>query len=118
MKWVTWSNVTLGEAIGRWTRHTSDWFPADERNAKAGETAKKDLNECLAILDRALDGATFLLGDFTLADAHVSGFLDWLKAMKYDVSTYAHMTAWLGRIVARPAYQRVTAREGATATGT
>ncbi len=113
MKWVTWGNVTLGEAISRWARNTSDWFPPEERNAKAGETAKKDMEDCLSILDRALDGKSFLLGDFTLADAHVSGFLDWLKAMKYDVSKHKNLTAWLGRCTTRPAYQRMTARENA-----
>src|SRR5947209_774811 len=35
MKWIAWSNVTFGEAISRWLRNTSDWFPKEQQNAKA-----------------------------------------------------------------------------------
>src|SRR6185312_8799587 len=35
MKWVVWSNVTLGDAFGRLVRNTSDWVPAEQHNAKA-----------------------------------------------------------------------------------
>lgn len=39
-KWMAWGSVTLTEALFRYMRNTSERFPADERNAKAGESAK------------------------------------------------------------------------------
>lgn len=116
MKWVAWSNVTLGEAIGRWLRNTTDWIPADQRNAKAGEAGKKDMEECLGILDEHLGERSFIVGsDFTLADAHMNGFLDWLRAMKVDVTRWNNIEAWLKRCTSRPAYQRMMQKENATA---
>ena len=42
MKWIAWSNVTLGDAVGRFARNTKEWVPADQRNAKAGAGTQRD----------------------------------------------------------------------------
>ncbi len=109
MKWIVWSNVTLGDAVGRFTRNTMDWFPAEQQNAKAGEAGKKDIENCLHILDGALDGKQFLVGDYTLVDTHLNSFVDWLRHMKLDFTPYAHLNAWGKRCCARPAYAKVMA---------
>jgi glutathione S-transferase len=113
MKWVVWGNVTLGEAIGRFARNTTDWFPKEQQNAKAAEVAKKDLDDCLGILNGALGSQSFLLGEFSLVDAHQSGFVDWLQSMKVDVSPHANIVAWHKRCSSRPAYARMMSREAA-----
>lgn len=107
MKWVVWSNVTLGDAFGRWVRNTSDWYPADQHNAAAAAAAKSEVQDCLRILDRALTGRDYLLAGYTLADTHVNSFVDWLRYMKMDFSDYGHVNAWSQRCAARPAYGRV-----------
>jgi len=107
MKWVIWCNVTLGDAFGRYVRNTSDWFPAEQHNAKAAAAAESDTRGCLQILDRALTGRQYLLGGYTLADTHVNSFVDWLRFMKIDFSDYQHLNAWTQRCAARPAYARV-----------
>src|SRR3954462_1645132 len=56
MKWIVWTNVTLGYAVARFTRNTMDWLPADQRNAVAGAAAKTDIANCLRILDESLEG--------------------------------------------------------------
>lgn len=109
MKWITWTNVTFGEAVGRWLRNTSDWTPAEQHNAKAAEAAQTDMKDCLRILNEALEGKQFLLGSYTLADTHLNSFIDWLRFMKVDLSAYAHLNAWGERCVARPAYAKVMA---------
>jgi glutathione S-transferase len=110
MKWIVWTNVTLGDAVGRWTRNTMDWFPAEQRNAKAAETAKADIDNCLRILDEALDGKDFLGGStYSLADTHLNSLLDWLRHMKVDLSAFKRIGAWGQRCSARPAYARVMA---------
>jgi glutathione S-transferase len=107
MKWIVWSNVTLGDAFGRFIRNTTDWFPAEQHNAKAAAAAEADTRGCLQILDRALSGRQYLLGGYTLADAHVNSLVDWLRFMKMDFSDYQHLNAWTQRCAARPAYGRV-----------
>lgn len=110
MKWVVWTNVSLGDAFGRWVRNTSDWFPVEQHNAKAAEAALADTRGCLQILDRALTGREYLLAGYTLTDTHVNSLIDWLRLMKVDFSDYPHLNAWSQRCAARPAYGRAMAR--------
>lgn len=110
MKWVVWANVTLGEAAGRWMRNTSEYYPAEQHNANAADAAKSDMLGCLRILDQALSGKQFLLGDYTLADAHVNSVVDWLRFMQVDFSSHGNVNAWSRRCAARPAYGRAMTR--------
>ena len=109
MKWIVWTNVTLGDAVSRFTRNTMDWIPADQHNARAAEAAKGDIATCLRILDEALEGRSFLLGEYSLADTHVHSFTDWLRHMKMDFAPYARLNAWSEKCCARPAYAKVMA---------
>jgi glutathione S-transferase len=110
MKWVVWTNVTLADAVYRVGRNTGTWVPADQQNAKVAELAAKEIQDLLGILDHALDGKQYLLGnDYTLADAHVNSFLDWLRHQKMDFSAHKHLNAWGERCSARPAYKKVNA---------
>jgi glutathione S-transferase len=113
MKWVVWTNVTFGDAVGRYTRNTMDWYPAEQHNAKAAEAAMKDIASCLRILDESLEGKQFLVGpDYTLADAHLNSFTDWLRHMKIDFAPFARVNAWAKRCSSRPAYTRLMAAGG------
>lgn len=107
MKWITWTNVTFGDAVARWRRNTSEWTPVEQHNAKAAEAAQGDIHNCLRILDEALAGKQFLVGGYSLVDTHLNSFVDWLRFMKVDLSAYANISAWSERCAARPAYARV-----------
>jgi glutathione S-transferase len=109
MKWIVWANVTLGEAIGRWARNTMEWFPAEQRNEKAGALARQEIDERLRILDGALEGRQFLAGDYTLADTHLRSFFDWASYLSIDLSPFQHLQAWASRCAQRPAYARFMA---------
>ena len=109
MKWIAWGNVTLGETVGRWLRNTSDWTPAEQHNAKAAEVARDDMHRCLRILDQELEGKSFLVNSYTLADTHLNSLVDWLRFLKLDFSAYANLNAWSRHCAARPAYARVMA---------
>jgi glutathione S-transferase len=115
MKWIVWTNVSLGEAVRQWSRHSMDWAPADQRNAKAGEASHKDMLDHLRILDDALKGKQFLLGEYSLVDAHVNCFLDWLRMMHVDLGAFPEIVAWGQRCSARPAYARFAERARAGA---
>jgi glutathione S-transferase len=113
MKWITWCNVTLGDAVYRWARNTTEWLPAEQRNAAAGAAGRADMMECLGILDRALAERQFLCDTYTVADTHLNSFIDWLRHMKVDLSGLPQLTAWSQRCRERPAYQRTMGGHGA-----
>lgn len=110
MKWIAWTNVTFGDAVFRFARNTMPWAPAEQQNAKAGEAGKQDIARCLGIVDEALAGKQFLLGDYTLADAHLSAFLSWVRGMKLDFSPYQQLNAWSERCSTRPAWAKLGAQ--------
>jgi glutathione S-transferase len=111
MKWVAWSNVTLAEAIIRLLRNTKDWYPAEQRNERAGEAAREDLDRCLRVLDEALGRRPYVCGGYSLVDAHLSSFVEWLRHSGVDLSTYANIAAWDQRCSARPARKRLEERQ-------
>jgi glutathione S-transferase len=110
MKWVVWTNVTLGDAVYRVFRNDGDWVPPDQQNANAAKAARLEVQKLLAMVEHNLDGRVFLTGDdYTLADAHLNSFLDWLRYSKIDFSKFAKVNAWSERCAARPAYKQVNA---------
>lgn len=114
MQWVAWANVTLGEAVYR-RGYAGAWGDEATRNPKAEEKANKDIAELLGILDVALAGKQFLVGEFTLADAHLNSFCDWLRHSKIDFAPFGNVNAWSTRCADRPAYKRAMAAEMAAA---
>lgn len=107
MKWIAWCNVSAGDAVARLFRNTSDWTPDDQKNAKAGEVAKADLEAHLRVLDGALEGKQFLLGDsFSLVDVHLAAWMEYVSMTKVDFAPYRSLSAWLQRCQARPAHAR------------
>jgi glutathione S-transferase len=107
MKWICWTNVTLGEQVSRWARNTMQFAPEEQRNAKAGEAGKQDLTASIQVLDEALAGKQFLLGDYTLADCHVCSFIGWMRMLKFDFAPYPNINAWGERVLARDGYRKV-----------
>jgi glutathione S-transferase len=110
VKWLVWCNVSLVEALSRFQRNTSDRIPPEQRNAKAGEIGRSDVEAHLDILEAALKKRKFLAGDaFTLADLHVAGFVDYLAMLGFDVKSRPALAAWKATCTSRPHYARAMA---------
>jgi glutathione S-transferase len=104
LTWLCWAQATLADAGGRVMRNTSDRFPEDERNTKAGENAKKELQAALGIVERALEGKEYLVGGkFSYADLAIAGFVPFFARIGADLSPFKNLQAWIGRCTARPA---------------
>ena len=112
MKWITWSNVTLAEAGSR-LAHAHASSPASDsaagasQNLIAAEAAKKDLSNCLTLLNAALDGKNFLLGDYSLVDTHVQSFVWWLSLMNVDMKPFPNVSKWRKLCHERPALAKL-----------
>ncbi|MFM2302623.1 MAG: hypothetical protein RLZZ135_26 [Cyanobacteriota bacterium] len=60
-------------------------------------------------LDSALDGKFFLLGNYSLVDTHLQGFVGWIGSMEIDLNQFPNITGWLGRCYERPALAKMMA---------
>lgn len=75
------------------------------------------LAQRLADIDRSLPRDGYALGAFSVVDAFLVPFYRWAKLhFGYDMSAYPAYTAHHERMLARPAVQRVLAREEAAQT--
>jgi glutathione S-transferase len=108
--WCAWVSSSLIDPLSRFLRNTSDRFPADEKNAKAGEAARREVAELLTVLDNRLEGREHLLGGgFTIVDAAVCGYIPFMARIGIDLGPYPRINAWIGRCMARPALARAMA---------
>ncbi|MCB1432307.1 MAG: glutathione transferase GstA [Alphaproteobacteria bacterium] len=83
-------------------------MPEDGKKAIIARVEKR-----LAWLDGQLASKPYLLGkDYSVADAYAFVVLGWSKLLKVDLSKYAHITAYLDRVAARPAVQAAMKEEG------
>ena len=106
-QWMVWAHVTLSEAVQRYARNISPLVPEEQRNPKAAEAARGELDAALGILDRALTGRQWLVGEgFSFADLATAGFLGWLQFLGIDYSGWQNIKAWAQRCQSRPAHQR------------
>ncbi len=113
MKWIIWANMVLADAGGRLSaqmdgdgatqEESPDYLPPEMRSEAAAARAQADVAASLAILEAALGTQPFLLGDYSLADTHMQGFVGWLGMLGTDFAGYPNVTAWLDRCAARPA---------------
>lgn len=71
------------------------------------------LGRRLDFIAAQLTGKTWLMGDtFTVADAYLFTVLGWAKWVKFDLSRWSSLTAYMERVAARPAVQQALKAEG------
>jgi glutathione S-transferase len=82
--------------------------PAEQRDEKAAQKAADALKAPLKVLDDALKGHEYLLGNtFTIADLNVASVLAWASMMKLDMSATPGAQAWLQKCLGREANAKV-----------
>jgi glutathione S-transferase len=85
-------------------------LPADQRDAKAAERATEGIKAPLKVLDDALKGREYLLGNtFTIADLNAASVLSWAAMMRLDLSATPTAGAWLQKCLGREANAKVRA---------
>ncbi len=89
--------------------------PEEGRDAEAAGEAERALAAPLKVLDAAVTGTPYLLGDrFTVADLNVASILAWARQARVDLAAFPKAEAWLKSCHDRPAAQaaRQLQREG------
>jgi glutathione S-transferase len=114
MKWIAWSNVTFAEPASRLfaslppemqgdiETNSQEKVAPEMKSAVAMEKAKADLADCLRILNDGLEGRSFLIGDYSLADTHLQGIVGWIGSMDIDLTPFPNVIGWLKRCYERP----------------
>jgi len=102
LSWTTWGTTELGMAIAM--LYNCLEIPA------AKEMATARANTCCEVLERHLDGRSYVLGnDFTLVDVAVSAVLAWSRFFNYDLTPFPRVAAWVERCSKRPALKATQA---------
>jgi glutathione S-transferase len=83
------------------------FLPAPQRDEAVAKTAEEKLAQPLRVLDGALAGRKFLLGDaFSIADLNVASVLSWALFSKVDLTRTPNAERWLKECCARPAFAK------------
>ena len=81
-------------------------LPPDRRNPETLGQAQRLLARSVAPVDEALEGREYLAGDFSAADIMLGHSLFMANRLGQVSDELAHLKAYLGRIEARPAFQK------------
>jgi glutathione S-transferase len=85
--------------------------PEDKRNPKVVEGAAKGLQRPLKVLDAALAGRDWLLGNrFSVADLNVAAVMHLMKMINFTYAEHANVQRWANACYARPALARALAK--------
>ena len=110
-RWIAWqlahlqpamSKVAFERIIKRLTRRGDP----DEAVVAQGIA---ELATLTSVLDSGLDGREFVAGPLTVADFSLAAHYSLAPAIGLDVAPFPRVTAWLGRMLARPSLQRALA---------
>lgn len=81
-------------------------LPPDRRDETVLGQAKKLLGRAIAPIDKALEGRDYLIGDFSAADVMLGHSLYMSNRFGEVSDEMANIKAYLGRVEARPAFQK------------
>jgi glutathione S-transferase len=85
--------------------------PKEERDAKVIEASAAALQRPLRVLDAALAGRDWLIGEaFSVADLNVAAVMNVMEIIRFDFSGHANVRRWADACYARPALARAKAK--------
>jgi glutathione S-transferase len=106
-QWTLWSVQEVDRGVNIWSLHAVR-LPPEDRDPQRRAEALKVLEKPFKVLDGALAGRAYLLGDdFTVADLNVSAVIS--RAIDMDLSATPRIGDWLRRCLERPAAREARA---------
>ena len=80
---------------------------------EAETAAKAAVAKYLAVLEAHLARRSFVAGtSFTVGDINVACALSYAAISKYDLSAYPAISAWMGKVMTRPAFLKAKGESG------
>jgi glutathione S-transferase len=100
-QWSLWAVQEVDRGVNIWSLHAVR-LPAEDRDPQRCAEALKVLEGPFKVLDDALAGSPYLLGeDFTVADLNVAAVIS--RAIDMDLAATPRLASWLERCLDRPA---------------
>jgi len=100
-QWSFWAVQEVDRRVNIWSLHAVR-LPPQERDPQRRAEALKVLEAPFKVLDGALAGHPYLLGEeFTVADLNVAAVIS--RAIDMDLSATPRLAQWLERCLERPA---------------
>jgi glutathione S-transferase len=108
-QWIHFAMSTIEPPLLTLFLHTV-MHPEADRIPQLVPPAREQLKNALNVLEHALAGRTFLVGDnLTTADVMVASTLAWAQMIGLLDASLPNTAAYLGRCMGRPAFQRAMA---------
>ncbi len=107
-QWLIYSMATLEPPIVQVILHTV-MLPEAQRSAAQADEGRKNFAVVAQVLEKALSGKQFLVGDrFSAADIMIGSTLGWAQMLGM-LGGHPVLEAYVGTLAARPAFQRAHA---------
>jgi GST-like protein len=107
MKWLMWQMGGLGPMAGQ--NHHFGRFAA-EKIPYAIERYRSETARLYGVLNGALDGRSFITGDYSIADMACYPWIARYEWQEMDLGEYPNVQRWYEQIAARPATQTAYAK--------
>jgi glutathione S-transferase len=107
-RWIVYIPATVDPVLETLTMQLK-FTPEDKRNHGAIDSAKRKLENIAKVLEGALDGRQYIVGEsFTAADIIVASAIGWMGFIGL-LGDHPKLAAYLENLQKRPAYQRAHA---------
>jgi glutathione S-transferase len=107
-QWMFYTMATLEPPLMQVFMHTA-MLPEAQRSAKALEEGKKKFGEVATVIENALAGKQYLVGEqFSAADVMLGSTVAWAQMLGL-LSDWPRVAEYVGRLSSRPAFQRAFA---------
>lgn len=103
MKWLFFQASTQGPMAGQYA-HFAFYAAEEHRYPYAVERYLNEVNRQMGILDRHLEGRSFMLDEYSIADMALLPYS--AVVLNRSRSPRPHLKAWIDRLCERPAVQR------------
>jgi len=111
LQWLMFQMGGVGPMMGQAMYFQRIAAPNGHRDDFAIERYVNESRRLLEVVDRRLEGRTFLLGDdYSIADMAMYPYARSYHWARVSVDGLAHLGAWFARLDARPAIQRALER--------
>ena len=107
MKWLMWQMGGLGPMAGQ--NHHFGRFAA-EKIPYAIERYRSETARLYGVLNGALEGRSFITGDYSIADMACYPWIARYEWQEMDLGEYPNVQRWYEQIAARPATQTAYAK--------
>lgn len=106
VQWLFWQMAGLGPMCGQ-NGHFRRKAP--EQIPYAIDRYTKEVNRLFQVMERGLEGRSYLAGDYSIADMAAYPWASMYDMQGVDIADFPAVGAWLDRIAERPAVQRALA---------